>query len=311
MHAIAIHGGAGNIHPDISQEEYHHVLQSSVSAGYKILKAGGAGTEAVCAAVTVLEDSYLFNAGHGAVFNAAGDIQMDAALMDGQTLKAGAVAAVRTIKNPILAAQIVLEQSPHVLLGAEGAESFAADHGLLPVENSYFHTTHRHEQLLDAQKHNKIQLDFADDDDTKDNNKPDGQALGTVGAVALDKNGHLAAATSTGGLTNKAVGRIGDTPIIGAGTYAQDGLCAISCTGTGDEMIRIVMAYDIACQMQYQNKSIKQSCEIALQKLKNIGGIGGVITITATGKIHMPFNTRGMFRAHYTAEMNEAITAIF
>ena len=305
MYALAIHGGAGNIDPNIEQDAYLVTLDNAVNAGHQILEKGGPATDAVCASITVLENSPLFNAGHGAVFNHEGDIQLDASLMEGNTQNAGAVCAVRTIKNPILAAQKVLNNSPHVLLTTDGAEAFSKAQGLDMVENSYFHTERRYAQLKQAQSSGKIQLDFADDE------TDDGQAPGTVGAVALDQNGLLAAGTSTGGLTNKAVGRVGDTPLVGAGTYAHNDICAISCTGTGDEITRIVMAYDIACQMQYQNKTIEEACQITLDKLAAIEGVGGLISITADGQIHMPFNSRGMFRGSRNDKDLENNIAIF
>ncbi len=303
--ALAIHGGAGTITKEIDPAPYLAVLHEALDAGYAVLSRQGSAIDAVAAAVLILEDSPLYNAGRGAVYNHDTRHELDAAVMDGANRKAGAIGGATKIRNPVLAARAVMEHSPHVLLTGEGANHFAAEHGLKMVENAWFNTDHRLKQLQQAQQKNKIQLDFSDDDDN------DGQTMGTVGAVALDAEGHLAAATSTGGLTNKAAGRVGDTPIIGAGTYAENGLCAVSATGTGDEIIRIVMAHDIAARMKYLGENIETACAYALEQLKSFNGDGGLIAVTQEGKIHMPFISRGMFRGSRSAADTENFAAIF
>jgi len=314
--ALAIHGGAGTITKDVDPAPYLAVLHASLDAGYAVLSQQGNAVDAVSAAVLVLEDSPLYNAGRGAVYNHAGHHELDAAMMDGKNRRAGAVGGATKIRNPVLAARAVMEHSPHVLLAGDGANHFAAEHGLKMVENAWFNTDHRLKQLHQAQQKNKIQLDFSDDDDENDSQSPDGQSpdgqsMGTVGAVALDASGNLAAATSTGGLTNKAAGRIGDTPLIGAGTYAENGLCAISATGTGDEIIRIVMAHEITSRMRYLGEDIETAAAHALGQLKSLNGDGGLIAVTHNGDIHMPFISRGMFRASRRASDTENFAAIF
>ncbi|MBL1148063.1 MAG: isoaspartyl peptidase/L-asparaginase [Pseudomonadota bacterium] len=301
--ALAIHGGAGTITKEIDPAPYLAVLHEALDAGYAVLSRQGSAIDAVAAAVLILEDFPLYNAGRGAVYNHDTRHELDAAVMDGANRKAGAIGGATKIRNPVLAARAVMEHSPHVLLTGDGANHFAAEHGLKIVENAWFNTDHRLKQLHQAQQKNKIQLDFSDDEEEP--------AMGTVGAVALDVNGNLAAATSTGGLTNKAVGRVGDTPIIGAGTYAENGVCAISATGTGDEIIRIVMAHDIAARMKYLNENIETASAHALEQLKSLNGDGGLIAVTQEGKIHMPFISRGMFRGSRSAADTENFAAIF
>lgn len=304
--ALAIHGGAGAIGKETDTAPYLAVLNTALDAGFAVLSGQGSALDAVCAAVLVLEDSPLYNAGHGAVYNHDGHHELDAAVMDGKNRRAGAVGGATKIRNPVLAARAVMEHSPHVLLAGGGADHFAAAHGLKMVENVWFDTDHRRAQLEQAQQKNKIRLDFSDDED--DDNE---SVMGTVGAVALDAQGNLAAATSTGGLTNKAAGRIGDSPVIGAGTYAENGLCAVSATGTGDEIMRIVMAHDIAARMKYLGEDIAAATEYALEQLKTVKGDGGLIAVTAQGKIHMPFISRGMFRGSRSASDSENFTAVF
>ena len=306
--ALALHGGAGAITKDIDPAPYLAVLHQALDAGFAVLSRQGSAVEAVCAAVLVLEDSPLYNAGHGAVYNHDTRHELDAAVMDGRNRRAGAVGGATKIRNPVLAARAVMEHSPHVLLTGSGADHFAAENGLKMVENAWFNTDHRLNQLKQAQQKNKIQLDFSDDEHDP---ASDGQTMGTVGAVALDAGGNLAAATSTGGLTNKAAGRIGDTPVIGAGTYAENGLCAISATGTGDEIIRIVMAHEIAARMKYLGEDIAAASKYALEQLKSLNGDGGLIAVTQGGDIHMPFISRGMFRASRHANDTENFAAIF
>jgi len=301
-YAIAVHGGAGAIRKNLEREaEYRAVLDAALEAGKSLLEKGGSAVDASVAAVAVMEDSPLYNAGCGAVFNANGFCELDAAVMDGKNRKTGGVAGVTEIKNPVYAALAVLRHSRHVLLGGAGAHDFARLHDVATVENAYFHTEERLRQLHEAQEKGRIQLDFSED----------GQAKGTVGAVARDQNGNLAAATSTGGLTNKSAGRIGDTPVTGAGTYAENGICAISCTGTGDEIMRIVMAYDIAAQIRYTGADFTAAAKAALDKLAAIDGEGGLIGITAKGEIYLPFNSKGMFRGSFRAGDAKNFTAIF
>ncbi|MDP2175662.1 MAG: isoaspartyl peptidase/L-asparaginase [Bacteroidota bacterium] len=291
--AIAIHGGAGTIAPHLLTAElekaYLAGLKIALMAGNSVLKEGGSSTEAVLAAVVELENNPLFNAGKGGVFNHLGQHEMDAAIMEGQFLKAGAVSGVKNIKNPVLLAHAVMTKSPHVMMSGDGAEAFAKSVNIEFADNAYFHTEHRYQQWLDIKDTENYQLDHT----AKSENK-----MGTVGAVALDKDGNIAAATSTGGMTNKKFGRVGDSPIIGAGTYANNETCAISCTGHGELFIRSVVAYDISCLMAYKGLTLKQACEIVvMDKLVKIGGEGGLVAIDAMGNIEMPFNSEGMYRA--------------
>ncbi len=291
--AIVIHGGAGNISPDNlseeKQEAYKAKLTEALDIGSAILIDGGTSLDAVEATIHVLENSPLFNAGKGAVFNALGQNEMDASIMDGRTGKAGAVASVRHIKNPISAAIAVMEQSPHVLLIGKGAEDFVMEKGVELVDTSYFYTERR------WQSYEKLKQD----------------KYGTVGCVALDKNGNITAGTSTGGMTMKMPGRVGDSPIIGAGTYADNATCGISATGHGEFFMRNVVAYDVSALMKYQSLSIKQAAyQVIQKKLKPIGGSGGIIGIDKQGNIIMEFNTTGMFRGS-ASENQELKVAIF
>jgi beta-aspartyl-peptidase (threonine type) len=288
-YAMAIHGGAGNITPKNIppeiQEKYKAKLKEALQAGEEVLKNGGEALDAVTAAIMVMENSPLFNAGKGAVFTAEGTNEMDASIMDGRNLNAGAVAGVRTIKNPILGARAVMEQSPHVLLSGNGADAFAKEKGLDIVDPSYFFTQHRWDSYQRVKK--KMEQ---------------GDKHGTVGCVALDEHGNLAAGTSTGGMTMKMHGRIGDSPIIGAGTYADNNTCAISCTGHGEYFIRYAVAYDISALMKYKNLSLQEAAnQVILKKLKNAGGDGGIIAVDHDGNISMVFNTTGMFRGKVTS----------
>ena len=305
MFALAIHGGAGTIArasltlPE--EKQYRTAREVALTIGYDLLRDGGAALDAVEAAVRSLEDCPLFNAGRGAVFTHDGHHEMDAAIMDGQHRLAGAVAGVRQVQNPIRAARLVMETTEHVLLGYPGADNLAREHGLplQPVE--YFFTQKRYDQLQDAIASGKMQLDHAADPNWK---------KGTVGAVARDQYGHLAAATSTGGMTNKRYSRIGDTPLIGAGTWA-DARCAISCTGNGEYFIRAVAAYDVACLMEYKDLSLEEACRVVVQdKLAPVGGEGGLIAVDAAGNVTLPFNSEGMYRASRT-EGGETLVAIY
>lgn len=298
--AIAIHGGAGTIlKENMSAEmeaEYRAKLKEALEAGYKILKEDGTSLDAVVAAIQVMEESPLFNAGKGAVFTSDGKNELDAAIMHGKTRHAGAVAGISTIKSPIAAARAVMEKSPHVMMIGKGAEQFAEEQGLEIVEPSYFYTKKRYEQLQKIKDTEKQQMDHTGEQGSLLPQFPD-QKFGTVGAVALDKDGNLAAATSTGGMTNKRYGRVGDVPIIGAGTYADNNTCAVSATGHGEYFIRSVAAYDIAALMKYKNMKLQDAAnEVVNKKLVEFGGDGGVISIDAQGNIAMPFNTSGMYR---------------
>ena len=300
--AIAIHGGAGTISKSKMTPEkraqYEAKLNEAVSTGYKLLEAGKTSQEAVIAAVQILENSPLFNAGKGAVYTFDGHHELDASIMDGKTLNAGAVAGVKTVKNPIVLAQKVMNKSVHVLLSGDGAEAFAKKEGLEQVENSYFDTERRYKALQKAKKKlaekERELKDFQAAHETLD----DHYKFGTVGAVALDKHGNLTAGTSTGGMTAKRFGRIGDSPIIGAGTYANNESCAVSATGHGEYFIRYHVAADICARMQYQGISVEEAANTVInKKLKEAGGNGGVVVIDYKGNVTMPFNTSGMYRA--------------
>lgn len=283
-YVLVIHGGAGtiikeNMDPEM-EEQYLNKLEEALLVGAEVLKTGGSSLDAVTKTIIVLENSPLFNAGKGAVFTAEGVNEMDASIMDGKTGAAGAVAGVRNIKNPILAARAVMDKSKHVLLVGEGADEFAKNQGLDIVDSSYFFTERRWES------YNKVAA-----------KKIQGEKHGTVGAVALDVHGNLAAATSTGGMTYKMKGRVGDSPIIGAGTYADNSTCAVSATGHGEYFIKNVVAYDISALMKYTNVSVKEAASfVILSKLKKLGADGGVIALDSYGNFTMTFNTTGMYR---------------
>ena len=287
--SIAIHGGAGtitrkNMTPG-KENAYRSKLKETLNVGYSILNKGGTSLDAVEATIRIMENSELFNAGKGAVFTNAGTNELDASIMDGRNLKAGAVARVKTVKNPISAARKVMEETWHVMLSGDGADKFAKEQGLDIVDPSYFYTQRRWDSLK------KIQV----------------EKHGTVGCVALDKHGNLAAGTSTGGLTNKRWGRVGDSPIIGAGTYANNQTCAVSGTGQGEYFIRGNVAYDVSAFMEYKGKSVGEAAQNVIRKLSDMGGNGGIITMDSKGNISMPFNTAGMYRgfrkAGQTAEI--------
>lgn len=283
--AIVVHGGAGTIlKANMSNEmelAYNQKLEEAINTGYKILENGGTSLDAVESTIKILENSELFNAGKGSVLSNEEIVEMDASIMNGNNLNAGAISGVRTIKNPISAARLVMEKSDHVFLSGIGAESFAKSKGLEIVNNEYFITQRRLNSLLNAKKR-----------DTLKDNK-----FGTVGCVALDKLGNIASGTSTGGMTNKKWNRIGDVPIIGAGTYANNNTCGISSTGWGEFFIRNVVAYDISSQIEYKNLSIDIAAKNTLNKVKNLGGSGGIVGIDKYGNIVMDFNTDGMYRA--------------
>ena len=296
-YAIVIHGGAGNISPQFISSERADALSAKLSEvlekGISILDSGGTSMDAVEAVIRIMEDSPLFNAGKGAVFTHEGKNEMDASIMDGRTLNTGAVAGIGDIKNPISAARIVMENSPHVLLSGKGASTFVASQGGEVVDSNYFYTERRWKQL--QQQLNKAQV----------------EKYGTVGCVALDRHGNLAAGTSTGGMTNKRFGRIGDSPIIGAGNYANNNSCAVSATGHGEYFIRYTVAHDISAMMQYGGLSLQEAASSVIQeKLKEAGGKGGVICVDKQGNIAMEFNTAGMLRAYATAN-GERVIKVF
>lgn len=289
--AIAIHGGAGTmIRADISAEKekaIRETLSKALEAGHARLEAGESAADAVEAAILVLEDSPLFNAGHGAVFNSQGGHELDAAIMDGNSRNAGAVTGVRHIRNPILLARRVMTDSPHVMLAGAGAEEFAISQGFDLVDEDYFSTEYRRQQLERARAQTM----------SLDELPPMEFRFGTVGAVALDRDGNIAAGTSTGGMTNKRFGRIGDVPVIGAGTYADNDTCAVSATGHGEYFIRSVVAHDIAALIRYTDSSLQAAVdEVVHKKLVELGGTGGVISINRQGEIAMEHNTPGMYR---------------
>lgn len=314
--ALAIHGGAGTIRKgnmtDQEEAAYRHKMEESLDAGYAVLESGGSALEAVMAAVKVMEDSPLFNAGKGSVFTSDGENEMDAAIMDGATKNAGAVAGITRVKNPITAAHAVMTSSPHVFMVGRGAEQFAEEQGLEMVDPSYFKVQKRYEQWLKIKETEKQQLDHSavlemelEDPYFKD------RKFGTVGAVALDKDGNIAAATSTGGMTNKRYGRVGDVPVIGAGTYADNATCAVSATGHGEFFIRTVVAHEISAQMKYAGKSLTEAADdVVMKQLVDIKGEGGVIAIDQKGNIAMPFNSEGMYRG-YIREKGEGKTFIY
>jgi beta-aspartyl-peptidase (threonine type) len=300
--AIAIHGGAGNlVKLNLSPEQqtrYKEKLLEAVNMGYAILKSGGSSLDAVEACVRILEDSPLFNAGKGAVFSHEGHNELDAAIMDGSTLKAGAVAQIRTVKNPITAARKVMEKGDYVLLSGVGADEFAKAQGCEVVDSSYFFEQYRWDQLLKVRDSSRVKADSSNTG-MIDPWIESEEKYGTVGAVALDMNGNLAAATSTGGTVNKRYNRIGDTPLIGAGTYANNSTCAVSCTGRGEEFIRLVAGKDISDMVEYSGKSAAHAGDVFIhEKLVKIGGRGGVIIVDKKGDVSMFFNTTGMYRAY-------------
>ena len=300
---IVIHGGAGtitraNMTPE-KEKAYKEKLNEALKTGYAILEKGGSSLDAVEATVRVMEDSPLFNAGKGAVFTNEGRNELDAAIMDGKTLNAGAIASVTTIRNPISAARAVMEQSEHVMMIGNGAENFAKERGLELVDPSYFHTETRFNQLQQIKDKEETQLDHNGGTGSNENIFIEGKKFGTVGAVALDAYGNLAAATSTGGMTNKRYGRVGDVPIIGAGTYADNNTCAVSATGHGEYFIRSVVAHDIASLMDYKGMPLKKAAdEVVMKKLVERGGEGGVIAVDKNGNVAMPFNSAGMYRGY-------------
>ena len=311
-YSLAIHGGAGTILKESMtpalEEQYRKGLQQALAAGFSILANGGNAVEAVKAAVVQLEDFPLFNAGKGAVFTKEGINEQDAAIMDGKTLEAGAVAAVRNVRNPIELAEQVMLHSGHVFLSGEGAKEFAIKQGVKLEPDEYFFTQFRYDQWKEMKDSDLFALDHKSDNLIKSLQE---KKFGTVGAVACDKNGNIAAATSTGGMTNKQYGRIGDSPLIGIGTYANNKTCAISCTGHGEPFIRAVAAYDVSCLMEYKNMSLQQACEeVVLKKLVAMHGEGGLIAVDADGNTTLIFNSEGMYRAMQSSD-GTSLVAIY
>jgi beta-aspartyl-peptidase (threonine type) len=302
---IVIHGGAGtilkeNMTPEM-EHAYENKLAEAISVGHKILKEGGSSQEAVEKTIHVMENSPLFNSGKGAVLTAEESIALDASFMDGNTLDAGAVAGVKHIKNPISAAIRVMKNSPHVMLAGEGADYFAANQGLDTVPESYFITENRLSDLRRVKKREsdqKVSINLIEEQYFKN------QRIGTVGCVALDLQGNLSSGTSTGGMTNKKWGRIGDAPIIGAGTYANNASCGVSATGWGEFFIRSVVAHDIAALVEYSGLTINEASKRVMKKVKDLGGDGGVVVLDTKGNVAMEFNTPGMYRAHMDSDGN-------
>ncbi|MGB0879816.1 MAG: isoaspartyl peptidase/L-asparaginase family protein [Polaribacter sp.] len=313
--AIIIHGGAGTIlkknMTDEKETAYTSKLEEAIRVGHTILKNGGTSENAVLKTIQIMEESPLFNAGKGAVFTNDGTNELDASFMDGKTLNAGAVAGVKNVKSPIELAIKVMTNSDHVMLSGEGASAFAKEQGLEIVDPSYFYTERRFQSLQRIKNREKTELDHNDKkavfyDETIRNSK-----FGTVGCVALDKSGTIAAGTSTGGMTNKRWGRIGDAPIIGSGTYANNKTCGVSSTGWGEYFIRSQVAYDISAQMEYQQKTLKEATKDVIQnKLTKLGGTGGVVALDKNGNMSFEFNTAGMYRASMN-DKGELIVKIY
>jgi beta-aspartyl-peptidase (threonine type) len=307
--ALAIHGGAGTISRQLmtpeKEQAYLAALRQSLEAGHAVLRQGGPALDAVEAAVRSLEDCPLFNAGRGAVFTHDGHHEMDAAIMDGRNRAAGAVAGARAVQNPIRAARLVMEHTDHVLLAYPGADELAREHGLPLQPAEYFFTQHRYDQLQEALQEGRMRLDHSQAQPaagTPATHEDPKKKMGTVGAVALDQHGNLAAATSTGGMTNKRYSRIGDSPIIGSGTFADNRTCAISCTGHGEFFLRAVVAHDISCLMEYRGLSLAEACRVVVHdKLAPIGGEGGLVAVDAAGNLALPFNSDGMYRGSVSA----------
>jgi beta-aspartyl-peptidase (threonine type) len=299
-YVLVIHGGAGTMQSGLLTDEalYREGLSKALQAGETVLNSGGSAIDAVVAAIIILEDDPLFNAGKGGVYNEAGEVAHDASLMEGKDGKAGAVGMIRHIQNPILAAKAVMDEGRHVFMVGEGAEAFAEKAGLKIVEQSYFFNQDRWDDY-EKTRNSRLEDEFPVD------------SKGTVGAVALDRDGNLAAGTSTGGMHFKRIGRLGDSPVIGAGTWADNQSCAVSATGHGEYFIRNAVASDISARMKYLNETLEQAAQtVVMEKLKNIGAGGGIIALDKNGNITMPFNTSGMFRAYVKAGENPVI-AIF
>lgn len=323
--ALAIHGGAGTILRSLLTKElerdYREALESALKKGWNILRQGGTALDTVESTVVELENFPLFNAGRGSVFTHDGKNEMDACLMDGKTLRAGAVAFVRHVKNPVKLARLVMEKTEHVLLAGEGANEFAEEMGVEFATDDYFFTEFRHQQLLQAREQHRVQLDHTarepllikeeiKSETSLESDIKTSKSLGTVGAVACDANGNVAAATSTGGMTNKKFGRVGDTPLVGLGTYADNRSCAVSCTGHGEYFMLGVTAYDVAARMKYKNLDLERAAAETIEYLTEIGGEGGLIAVDALGNVSLPFNSDGMYRG-YVAEDDKFVVEIY
>jgi beta-aspartyl-peptidase (threonine type) len=311
---LVIHGGAGNITPAILNKEqealYTEGLKLALDNGYAILQKGGAALDAVVAAIATLEDNPLFNAGRGAVFTKKGLNEMDAAIMDGSNLAAGAIAGVRNIKNPITLAREVMLHSGHVFLSGNGAAEFALNQGIEMAPDEYFFNKARYDQWVEIRDSDFYQLDHKEDN-LKGPMPVTDHKFGTVGAVACDMHGNIAGGTSTGGMTNKRFGRIGDSPVIGSGTYANNKTCAISCTGHGEYFLRAVVAYDVSCLMEYKGLSLQEACAVVIKdKLVKLGGEGGLIAVDAKGNYDFCFNSAGMYRG-VKSSAGEEIVAFY
>lgn len=309
-YTLVLHGGAGNIHPGMMNKElevaYKEGLNKALQAGFSLLETGKTSRDAVVAAIIALEDNPLFNAGKGSVFTKKGLHEMDAAIMDGKALEAGAVTGVRNIKNPIALARDVMEHSGHVFLSGSGAGDFARSRGYAFMPDDYFFNKERYDQWVEIRDSNFTQLDHKGDN--LKGEQPNDYKFGTVGAVAIDKFGNIAAGTSTGGMTNKRFGRVGDSPMIGAGTYANNKSCGISCTGHGEFFIRSVVAYDVSCLMEYKGMSLKEACnEVIKNKLVSRGGEGGLIAVDGHGNYEFCFNSKGMYRGVKTSAGKEEV----
>ena len=292
--ALLIHGGAGGMSQEAmstaQQTKYKEALRAALSAGNAVLQDGGSALDAVEAVITTMEDDTLFNAGRGAVLTSQNTVELDAAIMDGETRNAGALTGVKRVKHPIRLARTIMTESKHVMMAQEGAETFAEEHGLAMVENDYFMTALR-------------EAGAGDDAHVKDTM----EKFGTVGAVALDQDGNLAAGTSTGGISNKRFGRIGDSPIIGAGTYASNESVAVSATGQGEYYIRSVAAHNVASRVRFGGAPLQEAAQAAVQEAEALGGVGGVIVMDPEGNMAMPFTTNGMFRAYVDTDGNTAV----
>lgn len=304
---FVIHGGAGTITKQNMtrelEESYQAKLKEALVTGYQILKDGKHGLDAIEAAIRLLEDSPLFNAGKGAVLTSVGTVELDASIMEGNSLKAGSVASLKHIKNPISLARLVMEKSPHVMMVSSGAEEFAKQLGIEMMPNEYFLTERRQKELQKKRDDDKKkQSHFSNPLSLRQASRIGPEKYGTVGAVALDRAGNLSAGTSTGGISNKRFGRVGDSPIIGAGTYANNRTCAVSCTGDGEYFIRSVVAHDISALIEYKGISLKEAAQIALDKAEKLGGKGGLIAMDRNGQVTMPFNTSGMYRGSIGAD---------
>ncbi len=303
--ALVVHGGAGVWRKELTPEKERaarEVMREALVVGRAVLKTNGAALDAVEATIRILEDSPLFNAGKGAVLTSEGTAELDASIMNGATLQSGAVAGVKRIKNPISAARLVMEQSPHVFMVGEGAETFVKSRGVKLVSPRYFITSERQQQLkrIQAEEKSKSQRSALDIEH---------EMIGTVGAVALDTRGNIAAGTSTGGMANKKFGRVGDSPVIGAGTYANNKTCGVSATGHGEYFIRSVVAHDVSALMEYKGLSLADATAEVMRKVGVLGGKGGLIALDREGNVAMPFNTEGMFRGvlHVNGEMSIAV----